>query len=287
MIPYQRYRYAESVVTEVDNESIINELEHNDSLYKELYATITSDEGWRYVPTASAKEKVTKYTWGSRDFVKACFYGTHVLLLNSKSEEYITSQLSQHKRLYGSDNHYYTKIKPCIAGLDHLILEAFERGFITKNIINDKFKDLERNIYKKGESVEDMAKQRLGIVTTLNNSYTSAQELDDLTKIIFNQFGIPKQYDELKYELDILTDDINLIYDKKESNILLWLTILTVLSAIIIGAYSIVEHNNDELSWSLKVVDFISSDFGYALYVLLAVFSFIAMARLILKHKKK
>lgn len=305
-------KFDGNLIIEVDKASATEQT--NQEICKQLYGIMTGDEGWRYVPQDVAIKKVFRYSWGSREFVKSYFYGTTTLVLNSKPDHYIESQRVNGKYIYGGSDPYFG-IRSCIAGLDHLILEAIEKGFLTLHEIEAQL-DHVKFYYKENteqhknniilslkrlmglssdndlHDLNELSKIRVTMISVLNTSYSTSQELDDLTRIIFEQNGIIKRFEDLKYELTLLGEEIKFSHDKIESDILTVLTVLTVVISIVIGTFSIIDHNTNNLKVARGAVSFLDSDAGYYFYfafvvLMMFIISGISFKRVSRKQKKK
>lgn len=299
-------KFDGNLIIEIDKASLVEQSPQQ--ICRQLYGIMTGDEGWRFVPESVALQKVFRYGWGSREFVKSYFFGATTLILNSKPDHYISSQKTSGEYIYGGSNPYFG-IKPCIAGLDHLILEAVEKGFLTLHSIDTQLERVQ-NYYKyhkehpKNGIVEsikrlmglassddisdlnDLSRIRVVIISVLNSTYSTSQELDDLTRIIFEQNGINSRFEDLKYELSLLGEDIKFSHDKIESDILTVLTVLTVVISIVIGTFSIIEHNTNNLFFVKRFVHFLDSDFGYYLYFVFVVLMLFIISGISIKRTR-
>lgn len=107
-----------------------------------LYGLLSGDEGWRFVPTDLARQRL-RQTWGSRGFYRVCALGSSVLILNFDGETTHTdsSYRTKQRQLW---THYYGAVPPYfsvdseIAGLHHGPLVALLECAIIENVCQNE-----------------------------------------------------------------------------------------------------------------------------------------------------
>ena len=218
------------------NDGFLNKYSHD------LYGILTCDEGYPFVPHEVAINAL-KHSWGTRYFNKGIMFGDSMLILNIKPKSYIDFQTQQCEKIFIDRNNDYFTVDSCIAGLDHCFLENVEkaclnqyaiRRVLSKKVVSPTNKNTTYHIDETHELRQDILK-------VINKSYLSAKELNVLLRIIYTQKGIFTEISDLKYKLERNNDELIFLYSIQENMTLRFLTIATVITAFIVGFFTLNE----------------------------------------------
>lgn len=197
---------------------------------QEVYGIITGDEGIGYIPNELCQERL-KLHWSSRKFVDVIAFGKNVLVLNSKTtsttgKKYMEFQREWNLRYNGSDNRMkYFTTRPCMAGLDHGILQAVEKNMVVRYLYDFINNQTQRNS-------QNLNKQRQKLLSFISATSSPIDEINELFDIISIASGTNKSIDLVRTKLNIQSEEININYQNKNNGIILLLTILSLATAI-------------------------------------------------------
>ena len=232
-----RYKSVYNLQILIEIRSIMDLKENTTSAHEwamahcqEVYGLITGDEGIGFIPNELCQERL-KLHWSSRNFVDVIAFGKNVLVLNAKTTstnglDYMEFQ-RQWKLLYnGSENRMkYFTTRPCMAGLDHGILQAVEKNMVVRylyDFINNQTKSNSQNLNK----------QRQKLLSFISATSSPIDEINELFDIISTASGTNKSIDLVRTKLNIQSEEININYQNKNNGIILMLTILSLATAI-------------------------------------------------------
>lgn len=195
-----------------------------------VYGLLTGDEAIGFIPEELTSKRLSSH-WSSRLFLDVLAFGKNVLVLNSKAtgkygNNYIDFQENLNKK-YNSDvkRIEYFKGKPCMAGLDHGVLQAVERNMVIRYYYD--FIDKQSGIDGK-----KLNKQRQKLLSFITASSSSIDEINELFETISKASGTNKSIDLVRNKLNIQSEEINIDYQNKNNGIILLLTILSLTTAI-------------------------------------------------------
>lgn len=212
-----------------------------------LYGILTGDEGWQHVPVALARERATA-GWTSRDFVRAIVFGTNFLLLNfNRSDvhrDYLSRQYAFACQYHGALNPYFT-MDAHTAGVNHGLFFSVETGMLIKvaagHLLENK-PDLTsihglflQNEIKKNKAYRSMMIKMLNRVEAVNIT-----EMGELDRLIVENLRITQRIESIRYLLELLESDLDLLYDTNTNrmvNVLTILGLILALAQVILGIF--------------------------------------------------
>ena len=204
---------------------------------KRMYGIISGDEGWNHIPESLAAERIQS-AWSSRDFVQFITFGSNFLLLNlvdsPAAQKYRENQQRFGGSYYGGMNPYFA-LNPVVAGVNHGIIYAVELVMAIKTIAH-RILEIQSSYQKSrtGNFKEDIRRTkdyRRELISTLNRvEHIDMTELGELEKVILSSQQITPIIDKIKYLLELLESELDLMYQTRTNTIV---NILTVLGLII------------------------------------------------------
>lgn len=207
---------------------------------KTLYGLITGDEGWDYVPETLARSRM-EYSWGSREFMRLYSFGPNFLFLNltesSRGLKYLNRQEEYGTSYYGSINPYFLLDSPT-AGVTHGILFSLEVVMVIKTISN-RILHRQEEFQKSGSQdfsrdIKKTKDYRRELITTLSKvENISMTELGELEYIILQSQRITPVIDKLKYLLELLESELDLLLQTNTNRLVNILTIAGLLLALV------------------------------------------------------
>lgn len=219
---------------------------------KQLYGLLTGDEGFAFVPEKTAKKRLGEFSWQTRNFAYFTCFGKHSLMFNLKHQDSLYSKKQvEYVQVYepkgeNSDNRIkYFRLKSCIAGVDHGILDTIEDVLLTElevYYLNKRFSDYQSNKY-------DVYALRQKLIRFVRLASSQIEEINSLRKLIIASIGLQQSLNETKHSLALITDDVS-IKDQLNLNILVsGLTFATV----VVGVYSIANDNTHKGIWIVAI----------------------------------
>lgn len=217
-------RVGDLTTTDIDAHEWV--LEHSQA----IYGLLTGDEGIGFIPKELTLKRLSSH-WTSRSFLDVLAFGKNVLVVNSKStsklgHEYMYFQENLNRK-YNSDEKRikYFKGNPCMAGLDHGILQAVERNMVIRYYY--EFIDKQTGIDGK-----KLNKQRQKLLSFIASSSSPIDEINELFETISEASGTSKSISLVRNKLNIQSEEMNIDYQNKNNGIILLLTILSLTIAI-------------------------------------------------------
>ena len=204
-----------------------------------LYGIVTGDEGWKFVPKAMADERLSNY-WGSRDFVRIVVFGNNGLLLNLNRTDLARDYLARQDQFggwaYGGANDYF-RVDSDLAGLCHGILHAQEMVLVIKTIAGRILN--RQQFYQKhpagglGAAIQRTRLFRRELIVTLDRvENLGIMEIGELEQLMLNSQKITPLIDSIKYLLELLEGELDLLYQQSTNRLV---NILTVAGLLISG----------------------------------------------------
>lgn len=214
-----------------------------------LYALLTSDEGWRFLPEKFASDRL-QCSWSSRRYLQCYLLGGNGLLINNRNsrdyKEYIKFQ-TEHFKNYSQNgsNKYidFIKCQPCLAGVDSLIFMNFQKGAEKKEDIRSAIQTIETFESKQPNEralIADLEQLLLEIQCTLNSKAFSVHEMESLNGNITQSFGIDKDFKSLKDSFSRKMQELSSAYENKTNSRVFLLTWMTILIGLIQISFVIV-----------------------------------------------
>ena len=206
---------------------------------KRMYGIISGDEGWNHVPDHLAEQRI-QADWSSRDFVQFITFGSNFLLLNllesPAAQRYRENQMKFGSSYYGGMNPYFA-LNPSVAGVNHGIIYAVELVMAIKTIAH-RILQIQSSFQKSrtGNFSKDISRTkdyRRELISTLNRvENIDMTELGELEKVILSSQQITPIIDKIKYLLELLESELDLMYQTRTNTIVNILTIMGLLLTI-------------------------------------------------------
>ncbi|MBR4870449.1 MAG: hypothetical protein IKU12_06685 [Oscillospiraceae bacterium] len=205
-----------------------------------LYGIMTGDEGWQFVPKSLTDERMQQ-NWGSRDFVRVVIFGANGLLLNlnrsHRAAEYMARQEDFGGKCYGGVNPYFL-VDSNVAGLCHGVFHAQETVEVIKTIsgrILARKTSFESNKSTRiGREIQRVNQFRAELITTLNRvENLGISEIGELEQLLLNSYHISPLIDSIKYLLELLESELELLYNQSTNRLVNFLTILSLILTVV------------------------------------------------------
>ena len=207
---------------------------------KRMYGIISGDEGWNHIPEELADVRIQP-DWSSRDFVEFITFGSNFLLLNlidsPAAKRYRENQVAFGGTYYGGMNPYFA-LNPEVAGVNHGIIYAVELVMAMKTIAH-RILEFQASFQKNrtgnfGEDIRQTKDYRRELISTLNRvENIDMTELGELEKVILNSQQISPIIEKIKYLLELLESELDLMYQTRTNAFVNLLTILGLLVAVV------------------------------------------------------
>jgi len=233
-------------IKDVGAEITVDELVDKEA--QRLYGIMTGDEGWQFVPKALADERMSQ-SWGSREFTRVIIFGANGLLLNlvnsKASGDYLLRQHDFGGRCYGGINPYFL-VNSDVAGLCHGVFHAQETVEVIKTISgrilsrkntfeSDKSERISREIQRVNQF-------RAELITTLNRvENLGISEIGELEQLLLRSYHISPLIDSIKYLLELLESELELLYNQSTNRLVNFLTILSLILTVVSTAAEIMK----------------------------------------------
>lgn len=201
-----------------------------------LYGIITGDEGYSFASDTLVRERL-KTNWGSREFIRIYAFGQSFLFLNlldsSMRRDYLAYQQEFGARAYGGCNPYFT-MGSCPLTVNHGIFFSVEFAMMLKTLISGVMEassvgenGKERSFYRR---IRETRRLRHRIITVLEKvESTEISEIGELSAVLMESQHIVPIVDHVKYLLELLEGDLDLLYSERNN---LLMTILTVIGLV-------------------------------------------------------
>ena len=201
-----------------------------------LYGLLTGDEAYEFVPDEIVKSRLG-CSWGSRSFIKIFAFGQAFLFLNligsPRQTEYLAHQEKFGTAAYGGCDEYF-KMGSCPIIANHGILFSVEFVMMLKALIDNVItyqseydKEDGGSFYHRIRAIRAFRKKIIIVLEKAEN--TAISEIGELSSILLESQHIAPIVDRVKYLLEILEGDLDLIYSER-NNILV--TILTIIGLV-------------------------------------------------------
>ncbi|MBQ8830054.1 MAG: class I SAM-dependent methyltransferase [Oscillospiraceae bacterium] len=216
----------------------LNEVIEKES--RRLYGIICGDEGWEYVPEELARYRIDNQ-WGSRNFVRFIVFGSNAMLLNfnrlKPGMDYVEHQRAFGEAVYGGANPYFL-MNSNVAGINHGIIFSQETVFVIKTIANrvlnrqSGFASFTSN--KLGAEISKTKKFRSELITILNRvENLGITEIGELEQMLLRSYKITPLIDSIKYLLELLESELDLLYQQSTNRLVNILTIAGLILSVI------------------------------------------------------
>lgn len=206
-----------------------------------IYGIMCGDEGWRNVPESLADERL-QYQWGSRDFIRLVTFGSNSVFFNlstsEKAREYLQNRIKFDNAYYDGNVNPYFVIDSNVAGINHGILFSLEMVLVIKVICS-------RVIYRQSQfyrnngnflsrEIQRIKAYRSELIVILNKvENLQISEIGELERIFMRSYEIEPVIEKIKYLLEILESELELIYQSSTNRLINLLTVAGVVLAAI------------------------------------------------------
>lgn len=206
---------------------------------KQTYGLLLSDEGWERTPTQITKTKLQDY-WTTRDFVCTFILQKNALLFNLKDTQKgkMYSEFEKKWFINYKESKYqeYVSNSPCITGIDTLAIFPFLKA-IYKEIRIDRFFEQNYTVNKKNKEISteitDVKEKLEALQSILFQSSLNLEEIANMEKCIYKQFGIIDKIEKMKELYKQHTDKMTFIYEDTNNKSIYKLTILTLILGLL------------------------------------------------------
>lgn len=206
-----------------------------------IYGILCGDEGWRNVPVALAQTRLNNQ-WGSRDFMRFVAFGNNYILFNlsqgTAAQDYRENRRRFDQQFYG-EMHPYFAMDSDVAGVNHGILFAMETVLVIKTICN-RILRRQASYYiggqgsKIGGEIRKLKAYRGELITTLNKvENLSISEIGELERVVLISQDIEPIIDKIKYLLELLESELDLLYQTSNNRFIGVLTVAGVVLAMV------------------------------------------------------
>ena len=200
-----------------------------------LYGLISGDEGYQFVPREIIDARL-KCCWGSREFIRLYAYEEAFLFVNlidsAERRRYLDRQEEFGNKIYGGVNDYFY-MGSCPLTVNHGILFSVEFVMVLKALINGVMSwrsdgEEKKSFYRRIRETNESRKRVLTVLHKAENVEIS--EIGAMGYLLQESQHITPLVEKVKYMLELLEGDLDLMYSER-NNILV--TVLTVLGLVL------------------------------------------------------
>ncbi len=224
-------------ITKIGSYNTTDELEKNELKY--LYGVMTGDEGYQFVPTDLVNERLS-CSWSSRNFMRIYAFAHSFVFINllasEQRESYLERQTDYGTKTYGSCNPYFY-MGECPLTVNHGIMFSIEFVMMLKALINNvlsyqsEYMDRKKQSYYKRIRTTHNFRQKIVMVLE-KVERVEISEIGELTAILLDSQHISPIIDQVKYLLELLESDLELVYSERNNLLVTALTVLGILIAL-------------------------------------------------------
>lgn len=205
----------------------------------EIYGILCGDEGWRHVPHELAAKRMEN-SWGSREFVRLISFGQNSVLFNfheaSCAAVYRENRKTYDSRFYGEVNPYFL-LNSNFAGINHGIFFSIELVMVVKTLCNRILNkqssfNLQENINVKRDIHRTKVFRGELLATLSRVEKLDIDEIGEMEKVLLQSHNINPIIDKIKYLLDLVESELDLLYQNSTNRLI---NILTVAGLILSG----------------------------------------------------
>lgn len=205
-----------------------------------IYGMMCGDEGWRNVPEELASQRMENQ-WGSRDFIRFVTFGSNAIFFNlssgQRAERYREQRRLFDQKYYGDMNPYFL-LDSNVAGVNHGILFSLELVMVIKTICNRILRRQAAYYADDSSSLKaDIRKTKAyrgELITTLNKvENLSISEMGELERVILRSQEIEPVIEKIKYLLELLESELDLLYQNSTNNLINLLTVAGLVLAAV------------------------------------------------------
>ena len=205
-----------------------------------LYGMMTGDEGYEYVGRKCAVERLSNY-WSTRNFARAVAFNNNFMLVNlnrgENAKSYMEHQAKYGEDFYGGGNPYFN-VDALTSGVCHGLFFTVETGMVAKTIGADVLsRQVEKVHIKNVASANDISKTKVlrkDLILTLKRlEQIDIAELGALERMVMEGLDIIPLVEKLKYLLELLESELNLLYDTNTNLIVNAIAIVGLFLAVL------------------------------------------------------
>lgn len=205
-----------------------------------IYGMMTGDEGYDYVPMELVNGRLNN-RWASRDFFSTIAFRNNFLLFHlvngQRAEDYRAYQRAFGTAHYGSPNPYFF-MNAKTGGVNHGLYFAAETGMVAKaicsNVLNHQSRISHASHRKVRASIQTTKELRRDLIITLNRLESiGIAELGELDRLIMAGLEIDPMVERIKYLLELLESELDLLYQTSTNALVNILTVAGVLLSAI------------------------------------------------------
>ena len=205
-----------------------------------IYGLLCGDEGWPHVPESLARMRLQSQ-WGSRSFIRVISFGDNFLFFHlqdsPEAQAYLAHQRRFGQTFYGGVNPYFLLDAP-LAGINHGILFSMEIVMVIKSIASRILN--QHAAFQKAQSgnfsrqIRRTKAYRRELITTLNRvENIGMSELGELETIMLNSQHITPIVEKIKYLLELLESELDLMYQNRTNTLVNILTVAGLLLSVV------------------------------------------------------
>lgn len=224
-------------ITRFGDYKTVAEIEKNEA--KRLYAFISGDEGYDFVPEDLVADRLSS-RWSSREFICIFAFGQSFLFLNlvgcPMHSKYLERQTEFGTKIYGGANPYFF-VGDCPLTVNHGILFSVEFVMMLKALINnvlayqnDYSKQKKLSYYQRIRTTRKLRKKIIMVLEKVEQ--TEISEIGQLSSMLLDSQHIAPIVDQVKYLLELLDGDLSLTYSERNNMLVTILTVLGLLVAL-------------------------------------------------------
>lgn len=197
----------------------------------QTYGLLVADEGWRFVPSETAKARM-QLRWRTRNFLSVVTFVRCVILVNLEEnqmhKQYVVSQ-KQIREKYNQKIEKYFTYSSEIAGLIHGPLFMLENASVQRFIIESALQTAKQIIEVKLKSVKQILNVREKLSDTLLKlSYIKIPEIGLLGQCVQDAMSISNGIEESKSKLEEVERTLLIRYNQRINRGIIILTIVSL-----------------------------------------------------------
>jgi hypothetical protein len=249
---YGKFTYLDQIVKNIYCEIkgikepfVSNALDAVKKYPKQMYGILVRDEGWRYVPLQLAYERLD-LNWGSRCFFNIHIFKENILLINLIHTSCVKDCYAKDRNTLPCktpkavntlppsekwDDFYYMSNLD-VACLSHGVLLMIEKLHITRSLIAIAPRDIHSQKKNFRHKIKEINLNRANLNFLRQLSYSSISEMNELYVMMFDSLNIKDQLEIINSSLNVITEDLKIIYEGRTNLFVEILTFAGLFTAI-------------------------------------------------------
>ena len=274
------FDYSAIEINSVDGCDDVSDMDFRNNHKLELYGLLTGDEGFEYVPEELAIKRMEK-PWQTRTFKYLFAFGNSAVMLNAKrysekGKEYVKLQQEITDKYHNKERNYYFEMTPCIACIDHCVLDLIEKNICI--VFEAKF--LRETLPSNDKKLERKRLELLEYVYHL--APTQIEEINELNKILAEAYGTNRVVEAISMRLKLCSEDS---MHNKQTMMNMWVLTLTIATAAI-GCLSVSSQSMLE-EWFCSNNHCNGVTLTLSVIIIIAVLTIFALVNLLVFYFKK